>query len=158
MLANQWHIWKLENPPLNPRKTSPLTSLAESSSEMQRAVAGRPSFSGQLVTGPPVATNAVSASFKPAWWRLWTGGRNFCCVRGVNSQWLSCQIRGVCCGVYRSTPVKWGKYFTLKQQNLTTTVTGRRFHLHWPTLLPATASDVPKLVSLLISTMWMQPV
>lgn len=37
-------------------------------------------------------------------------------------------------------------------------VTGQRFHLHWSTLLPATASDVPKLVSLLISTMWMQPV
>lgn len=37
-------------------------------------------------------------------------------------------------------------------------VTGHRFHLHWPTLLPATASDAPKLVSLLISTMWMQPV
>lgn len=37
-------------------------------------------------------------------------------------------------------------------------VTGHRFHLHWPTVLPATASDVLKLVSLLILTMWMQPV
>lgn len=136
MLANQWHIWKLENHPFKPWKTSPLTSLTESSSEMQRAVTGRPNFSGQLVTGPPIVTNAVSASFKSAWWRLlcFTGGCNFCCVRCVNSQWLSCQIRDICCWVYCSTPVTSGKYFTLKRQNFTTTMsrvtdftcTGRR--------------------------------
>lgn len=94
-----------------------LTSLTESSSERQRALTGRPSFSGQLVAGSPIATDAVSASFKFACWRLLclTGGCTFCCVRRVNT----CRIRGICCRVYHGTPATSGKYFTLKQRDFT---------------------------------------